>query len=511
MTTFDVPPMSGEEMPTGDLFDGDPIPLISVTPMPDFPTKAFPPVIATMIDGVAEATQTDPAMAGTSALTSLSACTGGHARIQIREGWQEPLNVQATTIANPGERKSAVQGFMTRALLDVEKMLADDSIGTRLEQQTSKQVADQAADRARQAAARAEGPDRDAALADAISAAEFAESMTVIPIPRLVADDVTPEATASLLAEQGGRLAILSAEGGILDIIAGRYSGNVPNMDVYLKGHSGDPIKIDRKGRPPEYIRHPALTLGLMIQPVVLATIAKNQQFHGRGLLARLLYAFPASKVGYRKVGAAPVSQAVITAYDTAIRDLASGMAGWVGDPAILTLTDTAATAMLQIEDEVETALRDTGDLAALREWGSKFVGAIARIAGMLHLARHGADAGPRTPVTAETIVAAYQLGNYYRAAAARAFGEMGGDPVTTDAIYLLDRIVATGKSVLSIRDMLVSTARTRFKTKADMLPTLDRLVDHGYLAPMPPPEPGPGRPPSPTFAVHPKSPQNHA
>ena len=76
-------------------------------------------------------------------------------------------------------------------------------------------------------------------------------------VPRLVADDVTPEAAGTLLAEQNGRLGILSAEGGILGIIAGRYNNNIPNMDIWLKGHSGDPIRIDRKGRPPEYIPNP--------------------------------------------------------------------------------------------------------------------------------------------------------------------------------------------------------------------------------------------------------------
>ena len=90
----------------------------------------------------------------------------------------------------------------------------------------------------------------------------------------MVADDVTPEAVASLLAECGGSIAVVSAEGGVFDIIAGRYSGNIPNMDVWLKGHSGDMIRVDRKGRPPEYIRKPAMTLGLMIQPDVLKSIA---------------------------------------------------------------------------------------------------------------------------------------------------------------------------------------------------------------------------------------------
>lgn len=52
---------------------------------------------------------------------------------------------------------------------------------------------------------------RDAALADAIGAAAATAAIEVPPIPRLIADDCTPEAAASPLAEHGGRLAIISA------------------------------------------------------------------------------------------------------------------------------------------------------------------------------------------------------------------------------------------------------------------------------------------------------------
>ena len=153
------------------------------------------------------------------------------------------------------------------------------------------------------------------------------------PIPRLVADDVTPEAAASLLAEQKGRLAIISAEGGIFDIIAGRYNGNVPNMDLWLKGHSGDMIRVDRKGRRPEYIPRPALTLGLMIQPEVLSIIAAQRVFRGRGLLARFLYAMPVSRVGQRQIGPTPLPGDIATAYDTHVQGLATGMAGGSATP----------------------------------------------------------------------------------------------------------------------------------------------------------------------------------
>src|SRR5664280_164192 len=104
---------------------------------------------------------------------------------------------------------------------------------------------------------------RDQALANAAEAALNAQDTRVPVLPRLVADDVTPEAAASLLAEQGGRLAVLSAEGGIFATMAGRYSGGVPALEVFLKGHAGDLLRVDRKARPAEHVAAPALTLGL--------------------------------------------------------------------------------------------------------------------------------------------------------------------------------------------------------------------------------------------------------
>jgi hypothetical protein len=66
-----------------NLFDGDPIPLASAPPIPPFPTDALPPVIAAMVSAVAESTQTDRAMAGTCALSVLSA-----APMVVRRGFR---------------------------------------------------------------------------------------------------------------------------------------------------------------------------------------------------------------------------------------------------------------------------------------------------------------------------------------------------------------------------------------------------------------------------------------
>jgi hypothetical protein len=498
-----------DELATEAAFDGDPAPLFSTKPLPDFPVASLPEPLADMVAEVAVATQTDPAMAATSVLAVVSTCTGGHAVIEVRAGWREPLNGYFAPIAEPGERKSPVLAALTRPLIAEEQAMAKAGVAARAEAMTRKQVADAAAEQARREAARARGDDNaDTAMADAIGAAAMADAITVPEVPQLLADDVTPEALGTLMAQQGGRLGILSAEGGLFDTIAGRYSGGIPNMDLILKAHAGDTARIDRKGRPAEYIPRPALTLCLMTQPAVLANIAGNRQFHGRGLLARFMYAYPISNVGYRQICAPPATETTVDNYTLTIRELASGMAGWVDDPAVLILSDTATTAMIEIETEVETALREGGDLHPIKGWGSKYVGAVARIAGMIHLATIGSDKGPRTPVTADTVLAAHRIGQYFRACAIKAFAEMGTDEVTTAAQYLLRRIASLGASQVSVRDMFNAVSRTRFKTKADMMPAVERLVEHGYLAPIPNQGSGAkgGRPKSPEYQVHPNA-----
>jgi hypothetical protein len=80
----------------------------------------------------------------------------------------------------------------------------------------------------------------------------------VPPLPRWLVDDATPEALAGLLATYG-RIALLSPEGDVFDQMAGRYNQQVgPNLGVYLKGHAGDLLRVDRRGRPPEYVERPS-------------------------------------------------------------------------------------------------------------------------------------------------------------------------------------------------------------------------------------------------------------
>jgi hypothetical protein len=309
------------------IFEGAPIPLQPRFIDRPFPVDALPATYAAMVAAVAEATQTDEAMAGVSVLTVLAAAAAGCAEVEVRPGWREPLALFTATIALPGERNSAVQAVLTDPIVSAEEQLAASSSAIRIEAETLRQVAAKDAERARSAASSAEGMSKDRARAEAVSAALAAEAIRIPPVTRLIADDVTPEAAASLMAEQQ-RLAIISAEGGVLDTIAGRYSNGLANLDLFLKGHAGDRLRIDRKGRAPEYVKRPALTVGLMIQPSILDAIGCNQQFRGRGLLARFLYSAPNSLVGHRNSQAEPVPADVSQAYTTSLRALVIDLAG---------------------------------------------------------------------------------------------------------------------------------------------------------------------------------------
>jgi len=282
--------------------------------------------------------------------------------------------------------------------------------------------------------------------------------------------------------------------------MAGRYNQGVPNLDLWNKAHAGDPLKVDRKGRESESVPHPAMTLALMIQPAVLNAIASKHEFRGTGLLARFLYAYPESKVGRRQINPAPVFKEVRDSYTTALSNLTLELAQMTG-PLTLTLTEEAHAEVVAFETALEPSLAADEELGSLADWGSKYVGAIARIAGILHLAEHGIPA-LRWQVTKDTINHAIKISYYYKACAVNAFAEMGADPVTADAIYLLDRVWGLHKDVVSERDMF--NAGSRFKKMSDLKPAVARLIEHSYLAALPAEkksEKG-GRPASPLYKV---------
>jgi replicative DNA helicase len=400
---------------------------------------------------------------------------------------------------------------MTLPVPDFERHQSAVTLPGITETATLRRIADQAAATAEAAAGKAPASQQDEARAEAIARAAEASALVVPPVPRWLVDDATPEALAGLLAVYG-RIALLSPEGDVFDQMAGRYNQAAgPNLGVYLKGHAGDLLKVDRRGRPPEYVERPCLTIGLAVQPEILRGLASRPGFGGRGLLARFLYSLPESLVGHRQAGALPVPQAVTDRYALELHTLAASLttpvrpAGEDG-PGLLVLDQEAAELLLAFERELEPRLAaGSGDLAHLAGWAAKLAGATCRLAALLHLAGHLRDGWAR-PIGGDTFASAARLAGYLVEHARAVFDLMGADPRTDDARWLLDWMGRTDRAQFSRRDAHVAAPRGRFRKAADLDPALRLLEEHGWLRRVDADPPGAkgGRPPSPRFLVNP-------
>jgi replicative DNA helicase len=487
-----------------------PIPLGVAADVPTFPVEVLPGWLGKYVVAVATATQTPPDLAGMLALAVLATVAAGAVEVEPRPGWREPLCLFMAVGMDAGTRKSSVFTALTQPVAEFERQQAAAALPAITETATLRRIADQAATAAEASASKAPIDQQEERQAEAIARAAEAANLVVPPVPRWLVDDATPEALAGLLATHG-RIALLSPEGDVFDQMAGRYNQAAgPNLGAYLKGHAGDLLKVDRRGRPPEYVERPCLTIGLTVQPEVLQGLASRPGFRGRGLLARFLYSLPQSLVGRRQAGAPPVPEPVADRYTLELQTLAASLTAPASDdgPTVLTLDPPAEQLLLDFERDLEPRLAaDRGDLAHLAGWAAKLAGATCRLAALLHLAEHLRD-GWAQPINAKPFAAAIRLADYLIEHARAVFDLMGADPRLDDARWLLEWFTRTNRTQFTRRDAHKAAPRGRFPKATDLEPALSLLQEHGYLRrvdPEPSRDPhGRGRPASPRFLVNP-------
>lgn len=435
-----------------------------------------------MAEGAAENLQVDHGMTAVSALTVAALCVQGKFIINPKPGWVEPLNLYAAVIARPSERKTPTLSVMTRPVYKFEKEENQRRAPLIDAYRTKRDILQKKLLNTKEAAAKVSAKNSAgfgdiAQLQDELADLEREE---VKPL-RLLADDTTPEALVSLMAANGGRMGIISDEGGIFDIIAGKYSSGKVNMDVFLKAYAGSYLRVDRKGREPECIEHPVLTMLLMVQPVVLEAIMGNQEFAGRGFLARPLYALPKSLVGHRRYKTRPIPREAEEAYSAAIEALLS--IPDAGEAQVIKVSEEADREAERFFDALEPRLADGfGDLDDLEGWAAKYHGQIMRLAGIIHCCLHYWDAALE-PVSLHTMKAAQTVGAYFLEHTRAAFQIMGltETPEEKDAKYILKRIRAAGLYDTTKRE-LFRQCDGKMRTVEEMEPGLKVLADRGYI-----------------------------
>lgn len=354
-------------------FPDEPIPL-SDRSAPSFPVDALPKDIREYVLAVAESTQTPVDVAASASLSVLSIGMQGKYVIRPKPDWTEPVNTFIAIFMPPSERKSAVCSWMGKPMNEHEKEWNQEHAAEIGFSKTQRNILEKRLKSLEEQASKGK-----AEIDEVRKASEALSGYQDIKPLRYYGDDVTTEKLVSMIAENDGKAAIFSPEGGIFDLLKGMYTRYV-NIDVFLKGYSGDPIRVDRIGRESETIYNPVLTVMLMAQPTVLSGVMENGNFRGRGLTARFLYCVPESKVGKRSYRNETLPQPVYQRYEQCIRNILEDEPNM--KPEVITLSDEADKLLEAFSEELEPKL--ITEYADIADWAGKLVGSVARIAALL-------------------------------------------------------------------------------------------------------------------------------
>lgn len=436
-------------------------------------------------------------MAALLAIGVASSCVAAKAEISPEPGYIEPLNIFVCPAMESGNRKTAVFHRLMAPLAEFERMEVERTEPERRRQLSERRTIEARIERLRKKAANATDP---SSMMQELH--ELEKDLPEVPsAPRLFSDDITPERLASLMQEQGGKMAVFSDEGGVFDMLAGRYSKGVPNLDLWLKGHSVSLVRVDRqdRSRPPIIIDRPHLTVCISPQPDVLESLHDKPGFRGRGLLARFLYGLPQSRLGYRTLTPRPIPADVENCYKLGIQHLLR----YQPEPTLrLRFSDPAYGAWKDFQRSLEPQFRDGGMLQSLRDWGGKLAGAAARLAGIYHMVLQAGRDDVETEIAVTTVTLAINLAKCLISHAQAVFALMDRDPALNDAEKLVAWMIRQDKTSFTVRDCF-RAHQGRFQRVDAMRPILALLEQQGYIRRAKQGSGG-GRPPSDLCEVNP-------
>lgn len=433
----------------------------------EFPCECLPDVIKNYIKNIAEYVQVAPDMPAICVLSVLSLCIQGKAVIShMNTSHTESLNLYTAVIAKPAERKSGVYSILTEPVIQYE-INKNNQLKVQIERynDTKSLLENQIEKHKKKGDLKALNDARD----------ELNKLKPIFPI-KLNLNDVTAEALAVIMQENNEKMALLSDEGGLFDVIAGRYSNGIPNMDLYLKAYDGSPVSILRRSGYTNLYK-PFLTMGFLVQQSVLDSILHNSSFTGRGFMQRFLYSFPSSKVGKRNALGKPLDENLKKDYCELITRLLN--IDYKSEIPVIKMNDKACIMFSDFFDRVEKALAPSGELsepAELLEWGGKLCGKVLRIAGIFHMCEHS----PNELLDELTISRAIKAGEYFINHAKQIF-TLESCKNAEDAGYVIAKFKEKDISEITVRE-LFNLCRARFKTVDQLKNVLDILSDNQYI-----------------------------
>lgn len=442
------------QAPTTDGWPDDALPLVAeLEPSAPFPIDELPPVLADYGRVVQHCTQAPDALVGNSLLAAASLAVQPHANVVLPYGASVPTSLYFVSVAESGERKSAVDRLALHAHATFEKVKADE---------------------AREALEQFARLDK--------------KSRETEAIPReavFLASDPTVEGLCKLLYNGLPSVGVFSAEGGRF------LGGHGMSDDMALRTAAGlslfwdgAPVDRVRSGDGSSKLYGRRVALHLMAQPRATFAWLSNPVLRDQGLFSRCLVAYPASTAGTRMFRNEKAEEApAAVAYVTCMNELLSGK--WPVNefyelqPQHMGIPSAARRLWIDMHDQIERGIG--GDLKPIRALASKAAEHMGRMAGVFTLI----DNPQATAVTEEAMQRAAKCMEFYLGEALRLSGVQPLHEKSEQASMLWGWLAMRGKKHISLPE-LVQFGPAKLRKADAMRSVMDVLADHYMVRKVP-------------------------
>ena len=270
----------------------------------------------------------DPLGVLISILGAVGIAMRGRYCVQLDAHWNEAVLLYSFVVRSSGSKKSA--------LLDMLKQPFNDFINAKATAYSNGQASKEQAQKLKRAALNKIKRKNENEILKHMSGANLWDFEQALPkfdelaawvaqaehslaedlgrAPRLFADKFTSKKLHAAMAEHGGGLAMLEAEGGSF---ANMLEQPTTHVDALLKGYNMESLIWD-SGKDEVAIQFPHLNMLFLIQPAILHRIYKNQRLDGVGFLSRICPYF-ASQLPQSPEGTYPRNDEQVSLYNEKI------------------------------------------------------------------------------------------------------------------------------------------------------------------------------------------------
>ncbi|MDO9420323.1 MAG: YfjI family protein [Herminiimonas sp.] len=362
--------------------------MIIDNPPPLYPVDRFHLVAQNTAAEIIGNTKAPDALVATELLTTMSVVIQGLFDIRLPIGKISPLSLYSLSIAESGERKTAVANLLSTeirkfdearrkifeaALVEYEAQLGIwKAVNAGLSRKLKQLV-------------------RDGEPIDQISQElkVHTESKPIKPrYRRILFQDVTERAVMNVLEGDGESISFMSDEGALL--IKGGVLAMTATLNKIWDGVSL--LSLDRSDDVSVAVRNPRATISCMVQAKVLQKLLDKhgEVMRNSGQWARYIVACPASTQGTRFTLGGEQSWDCLNKFNDRMRELLEEFGRHIDSDTkqrtILEFSDEATYKWFDLSNQIEMRLSPSGDLSDIKDFASKLLETTSRVAGLLHV-----------------------------------------------------------------------------------------------------------------------------